>query len=38
MQDVAYGPSWFKYGYDLTWFEDPFVCEMLLDINKPTYI
>ena len=37
MKDVAYGPSWFKYGYELSWFNDPFVCEMLLDVDKTTY-
>ena len=25
----AYGPSWFKYGYEPVWFEDPFDVEIL---------
>ncbi len=37
MEDVAYGPSWFKYGYELSWFNDPFVYEMLLGVDKTTY-
>lgn len=37
MQDVAYGPMWFKYDYDLNWFQDPFVQEMLEDIDKSFY-
>ena len=34
MEDVAYGPSWLKYGYELSWFNDPFVCEMLLGVDN----
>ena len=25
MDQVAYGPRWFKYNYDISWFQDPFV-------------
>ena len=38
MEDVAYGPVWFKYNYELSWFQDPFVREMLLDVDKSEYI
>ena len=34
---VSYGPSWFKYGYDPAWFQDPFVQDMILDIDNSTY-
>ena len=37
MKDVAYGPSWFKYSYDLSWFKDPLVLAMLYDIDKTIY-
>lgn len=37
MEEVAYGPMWFKYDYDLSWFQDPFVQRMLWDIDKSTY-
>ena len=36
-EPAAYGPSWFKYGYDPIWFEDPFVQDMMLDIDKSAY-
>ena len=33
----AYGPSWFKYGYEPGWFEDPFVQSMIQDVDKSEY-
>lgn len=38
MEDVCYGPLWFKYSYDLNWFQDELVQQMLLDVDKSTYI
>lgn len=38
MDGVAYGPVWFKHNYELTWFQDPLVRDMLLDIDKSRYI
>lgn len=32
-----YGPAWFVNSYDLGWFEDAFVAEMLKDIDKSEY-
>lgn len=38
MQDVQYGPSWFKFNYNPEWLKDPFVQEMIKDVDKSTYI
>lgn len=38
MEGVSYGPSWFKYNYDLKWFEDPFVQQMLEAVDCSRYI
>lgn len=35
--DVSYGPSWFKYSYDLTWFKEAFIQEMIKDIDNTDY-
>lgn len=37
MDEAYYGPSWFKFNYDPAWFEDPFVEEMMEDIDKSFY-
>lgn len=37
MDDAYYGPSWFKFNYDPAWFEDPFVEEMMEDVDKSSY-
>lgn len=38
MEDVCYGPLWFKYNYDLEYFQDPLVLQMLEDVDKSTYV
>lgn len=38
MEDVTYGPVWFKYNYDLKWFEDPLVQQMLEAVDRSRYI
>ena len=38
MDNVNYGPGWFKANYNPTWLKDSFVQEMLLDIDKSRYI
>lgn len=37
MENVAYGPIWFKHNYETDWFADPFVQEMIRDVDKTTY-
>ena len=34
MDQVAYGPRWFKYNYDISWFQDPFVRKMIEEVEK----
>lgn len=38
MENVNYGPSWFKYNYEPEWLEDTLVQEMILDVDKSKYI
>ena len=38
MEKVAYGPRWFKYNYQIEWFKDPFVQQMVLEVDKTKYI
>lgn len=38
MDNVAYGPTWFKYSYETAWFEDPFVQQMIKDVDNTTYV
>ena len=38
MENVNYGPSWFKYNYDPKWLADPLVQEMIQDVDKSTYL
>ena len=37
-EPALYGPSWFKYSYDPEWFQDPFVREMISDVDHSTYV
>ncbi|MBO4395516.1 MAG: DUF4869 domain-containing protein [Eubacterium sp.] len=32
-----YGPSYFKLNYDVEWLEDPFVQDMIQDVDHSTY-
>lgn len=38
MDNVNYGPGWFKANYNPDWLKDPLVQEMILDIDKSRYI
>lgn len=38
IDEVAYGPRWFKYYYELEWFKDPFVQEMIEEVDQTKYI
>ena len=38
IDEVAYGPRWFKYYYELEWFKDPFVQEMVEEIDQTRYV
>lgn len=38
MDEAAYGPTWFKYNYDPAWFEDPFVQDMILEVDRTKYV
>ncbi len=38
MDEVCYGPIWFKYSYELDWFQDAFVQQMLVSVDKSRYI
>ena len=33
MKDAAYGPTWFKYNYDPSWFNDELVQEMIREVD-----
>ena len=35
---ALYGPVWFKYNYEIEWFQDPLVQEMIIDVDKSRYI
>ena len=37
-EDMQYGPSWFKYNYRPEWLKDPFVQEMIRDVDDSEYI
>jgi hypothetical protein len=36
-EEVMHGPSWFRFNYDEQWLADPFVAEMMADIDKSYY-
>lgn len=38
MEHAAYGPTWFKFNYDPAWFRDPFVQEMMEDVDHSRFI
>ena len=38
MDNVNYGPSWFKANYHPEWLKDKFVQAMILDIDKSRYV
>ena len=38
MDNVNYGPYWFKNNYKTEWLQDEFVQEMILDVDKSRYI
>ena len=38
MEKVAYGPRWFKHSYDISWFQDPFVQEMIENVDHTRYV
>ena len=38
MNNVNYGPDWFKTNYDPEWLKDPFVQDMIKDVDKSDYV
>ena len=36
-EEVMNGPSWFRFNYKEEWLADPFVAEMMSDIDKSQY-
>lgn len=36
--NAQYGPSWFKYNYHPDWLRDPFVQDMIRDVDKSEYV
>ncbi len=38
MENVNYGPDWFKANYDPEWLKDPFVDRMIKDIDNSEYV
>ena len=38
MENVNYGPTWFKYNYDPEWLKDPFVQAMIEDVDHSKYV
>ena len=37
MEKTAHGPTWFKYNYDPSWLEDPFVQSMIEEVDNTTF-
>ncbi|MCR5451520.1 MAG: DUF4869 domain-containing protein [Lachnospiraceae bacterium] len=37
-EDEYYGPSYFKFNYDLEWLEDDLVRKMIKDVDKSEYV
>lgn len=37
LDKVMHGPSWFRFNYRSEWLSDPFVKEMMLDIDKSEF-
>ena len=38
METANYGPSWFKYNYHPEWLTDPFVQQMIEDVDHSRYV
>ena len=38
MDDVNYGPGWFKANYHPEWLKDPFVQDMIVGVDKSKYV
>ena len=38
MKEAAHGPTWFKYNYDPSWFEDELVQEMIREVDHTEYV
>ena len=38
IENVNYGPDWFKTNYDPEWLKDPFVREMIKDVDDSDYV
>jgi hypothetical protein len=38
MEEICYGPLWFKYSFDLEWFQDSFVQQMIQEVDHSTYV
>ena len=38
MNNVEYGPSWFKYNYKPEWLKDPLVQRMIKDVDDSEYV
>lgn len=38
MENVKYGPTWFKYNYRPEWLKDPFVQAMIKGVDNSTYV
>ena len=38
LEEMQYGPSWFKYNYKPEWLKDPFVQEMIKGVDSSDYI
>lgn len=37
-ENVKHGPSWFRFNFKPEWLNDPFVLEMMKDIDKSEYV
>ncbi len=38
MEAANYGPSWFKYNYHPEWLKEPFVQQMIEDVDHSRYV
>lgn len=38
MDTANYGPTWFQYNYSPEWFKDPFIQEMVEDVDHSRYL
>ncbi|MBQ8708885.1 MAG: DUF4869 domain-containing protein [Succinivibrionaceae bacterium] len=38
IDNVAYGPRWFNHSYEIIWFDDTFVQEMVAKIDGTRYV